>query len=177
MKLNTPHKQKYPMIYTREYLKEVKMCIQGSIPQHLKTIVGQSQSTQKEMIRDFQSRIENSLKENLPMISWEIEHRITQDKIKDTIDIYGNLNEYTIIIELDKPRADQVAKKMLSRIANYLDTPILYIALCYPGTKAMNSLECVKYFKYGRNLIKRIHSESILIGCIIDNNLNIKFYE
>jgi hypothetical protein len=53
-----------------------------------------------------------------------------------------------VVIELDKHRADQVAKKFVSRIAILPPTTIYFISLRYPGTDDMNRPECEKYFSY-----------------------------
>lgn len=53
-----------------------------------------------------------------------------------------------VIIELDKHRADQVAKKFLARVALKSGQNLIYVALCYPGTVRMSIPECLKYFEY-----------------------------
>jgi len=62
------------------------------------------------------------------------------------VDIYGTLsskdNAGAVIIELDKWRADQVAKKFVLRFALTLELPLICIALCYGGTQYMNKSEC-----------------------------------
>lgn len=85
-------------------------------------------------------------------------------------------NNYELIIEIDATRADQVAKKMMSRFCYAIqkskkndNRPIVYVALLYQGTKSMNSDECKKYFKMGYELLKNINISNILIGYIVDN--------
>lgn len=159
-----------------EYLLEIKSRIKRNIPTNLKNIVNHTQQEQKSIIATFQNLLIESFNEIPHDITWIEEQKIGNRK--DSIDIYGkdNRNGYNIIIELDKPRADQVAKKMVSRIANYLYEPFIYVAICYPGTDKMNPNECIKYFEFGKMITNKINSNSMLIGCIIDNNLNITFY-
>ncbi len=70
--------------------------------------------------------------------------------VKDSIDIIGEslTSDIKIVIELDTHRADQVAKKFLSRSALMLNENLIYFSVCYPGTKKMNIAECQKYFEY-----------------------------
>lgn len=157
-----------------EVAKQIKECIINNIPSVLKTLITQNQKRQKAIILDFQISLVDALSKCIPEIVWEYEHRMNE-RLKDSIDIFGVSTSYIVIIELDKPRADQVAKKILSRIANYMDIPILYIALCYPGTKSMNSNECRKYFSYGRNIMKRLNKNSMFVGCILNEKLDIVF--
>ena len=78
---------------------------------------------------------------------------------RDSIDIFGSNKDICIVIELDKHRADQVAKKFLSRNSLLIDKNLFYISLCYPGTSNMNSSECIKYFGYCKKLSKRMGNE------------------
>jgi hypothetical protein len=81
----------------------------------------------------------------LPNVKWRSPHIFTQER-RDEVDIYGTFSsediESAVIIELDKWRADQVAKKFVSRFALTLEQPIIYIALCYGGTENMTKSEC-----------------------------------
>lgn len=102
-----------------------------------------------------------------------------------------NLKEYTVIIEIDATRADQVAKKMMSRFYWAIPSqdqkkiyirgeegsdmkeisipanPIVYVSLLYPGTNAMNPEECKKYFVMGAEVLTKLNSNNIFIGYII----------
>lgn len=89
------------------------------------------------------------LKETVMDIEWKCEYEKCESGHKDKVDIFG---EYTkgdvkVIIELDGVRADQIAKKFLSRNALFIDDNIIYISLCYPCTQG-NPNECLKYFGY-----------------------------
>ncbi|WP_428088242.1 hypothetical protein [Candidatus Thioglobus sp.] len=120
--------------------------------------LGKSQSEQKKIVNNFQSAICNSLANNITNTSWQLEYSPSTEK-RDSIDIFGSNNETQVVIELDKHRADQVAKKFVSRNALLIDKTVFYISLCYPGTSNMNSSECVKYFSYCKQLSKRMGNE------------------
>ncbi|WP_313375260.1 hypothetical protein [Chishuiella sp.] len=97
----------------------------------------------------LQSRIFEYLQNEVSTINWELEKQPSK-KYKDAVDIFGydSTNKINIVIELDTTRADQVAKKFTSRQALLADKNLLYISVCYPGTKKMSSNECAKYFEY-----------------------------
>ena len=76
-------------------------------------------------------------------------YQLTQER-RDEVDIYGKFNSEdddngAVVIELDKWRSNQIAKKFVSRFALTLERPLIYIALCYGGTPHMNKNECSKY--------------------------------
>lgn len=174
--LNEHNKQEYPPMHIDKYIHEIKLCIKNNIPTNLRSLTKHTQSEQKTIITVFQNQLLKVFTNSIHSIEWNKEYKIGGRR--DSIDIYGKdkKSNYNIIIELDKPRADQVAKKILSRIANYLNEPFIYIAICYPGTDKMNLNECIKYFEYGKKIVNNINRNAKLIGCIIDNNLNIQFY-
>ena len=106
------------------------------------------------------------------------------ENIKDRADIrIEKINfegkDYELIIEIDATRADQVAKKMMSRFcyATVINKPIVYVALLYQGTKSMNSDECKKYFKMGEEVLKKINPSNILIGYIVDKDKQKDVYD
>ncbi len=76
---------------------------------------------------------------------------------RDRCDVYVKTPDYQIILEIDATRADQVAKKMLSRYfyANKIaeNKPTVYVCLLYPGTDSMNPNECIKYMNMGQELL------------------------
>lgn len=76
----------------------------------------------------------------------------------DSADILvkGEEGEPLIIVEIDATRADQVAKKMFSRFAyaKKAGRKLIYVALLYPGTEAMNVHECQKYFVFGTDVLQ-----------------------
>ena len=106
---------------------------------------------------------------------WDMECRVKSilgKQYKDKIDILGTFAKFKVIIEIDTSRADQVGKKMASRMAVYCDEPILYVAICYPGTAQMNVNECIKYFDYGKRLLRQLSNGSVFLGVIIDAGVN-----
>ena len=117
----------------------------------LQNLISIKQIPQKEVIDIFQSQVHANLAKILPKMNWRSQHKLTQER-QVAVDIYGNFSsenrQGAVIIELDKWRADQVAKKFVSRFALTLEQPLIYIALCYGGTKYMNKDECNKYFDY-----------------------------
>lgn len=113
-----------------------------------------SSKEQKERIKELQNYLTEILKKKHSNFEWIKEHRIRQHR--DSIDIYGEYNNQILIIELDKWRADQVAKKVLSRTALFIDKRIGLISLCYAGTKGMNKNECIKYFKYSNVICSQL---------------------
>ena len=82
---------------------------------------------------------------------WKGERQCSSEH-KDAYDFFSTLElsgeEVNVIIELDATRADQVAKKFLSRVNFNLGNSCIYFALCYKGTKNMSIPEVEKYFNY-----------------------------
>jgi hypothetical protein len=102
---------------------------------------------QKLTVSQFQNHVKSALERAMPEIEWISEHRVSRN-VNDSIDIFGQGQDFVVVIELDAHRADQVAKKFVSRMAILPTTATYYISLCYPGTKKMNKSECEKYFSY-----------------------------
>lgn len=127
--------------------------------------LGQPQDAQKVIVTKFQQSLCKKLMDSIPSLKWRIEHA-PSDSRKDSIDIYGETKDFVVAIELDKNRADQVAKKFVSRVALMPNKKVYFISLCYPGTKRMNMNECVKYFGYCSNLAKRM--SGVYAGLVID---------
>ena len=105
---------------------------------------------------------------------WDTEYK-PSDKFADRIDIYGSSsnveNKFKIVIELDTHRADQVAKKIVSRTALFIEENLIYVSLCYPGTKKMSKPECEKYFQYCNSIYDSLNKshdkKKLYIGLII----------
>lgn len=116
-----------------------------------------NQQEQKLIVDNFQVSMCLALSQAVPDLKWQQEYS-PHSTMKDSIDIFGSNEDFNVVIELDKHRADQVAKKFVSRSA-LLDKVIFYISLCYPGTSNMNSSECIKYFSYCNQLSKRMGNE------------------
>lgn len=132
---------------------------------HFKSVISKYQD-KKGKISDV-STLQNDIYAKLELqcknINWELEHCPDSSK-KDSVDIYGfsKSDNTHFVIELDAHRADQVAKKFLSRFSLFIDQKVIYIALCYPGTKNMSIPECKKYFDYCNNICKGLNSKKII---------------
>lgn len=110
---------------------------------------------QKRIVADFQTFAESVLAGAMPDIEWHTEH-CPNPQYRDRIDIFGKGKGFLVAIELDTTRADQVAKKFVSRLAILPPTTIYFISICYPGTENMNKSECAKYFGYCSTLASRM---------------------
>jgi hypothetical protein len=119
----------------------------------------------KSVVEAFQRLTESLLVATIPDITWNREYCPSRQS-RDSIDIFGKGKEFVVVIELDKYRADQVAKKFVSRMAILPETIIYFISLCYPGTDKMNKSECEKYFNYCSMLAVRMnnHYAGFIIG-------------
>ncbi|MDQ7050611.1 MAG: hypothetical protein Q9M92_14200 [Enterobacterales bacterium] len=115
----------------------------------------ENQREQRVIVSKFQQAVCESLAVSIPNGQWQMEH-CPSSSSRDSIDIFGRNESAVVAIELDKHRADQVAKKFVSRIAILPDTKVYFISLCYPGTENMSKPETIKYFGYCANLSKRM---------------------
>jgi hypothetical protein len=100
-----------------------------------------------ENIQDKLIKFLKDTKDDSAEFVWEKEYVDTQENRKrDRIDIFGEVKniKLNVVIELDAHRADQVAKKFLSRQALFHEKNLIYISLCYPGTNNMSQNECIK---------------------------------
>ena len=138
-----------------EFLKSLVACI-GSIEcsEFFSTHLGKPQQDQKLLVAKFQSLAKSTLGVSIQEVKWIMEHRPSLENL-DKIDLFGIGAGFVVVIELDKWRADQVAKKFVSRIALLPSTKVYFVSLCYPGTARMNQSECEKYFGYCSTLALR----------------------
>lgn len=125
------------------------------------------QGSKRDKVKKLQNELCDALKSSIRSMTWETEHNMSSN-YNDSADIFGWNNETQVIIELDTTRADQVAKKMLSRFYYCFDTPTIYVSLLYPGTKKMNVHECEKYFKYGKKILAGINKNALFVGIILE---------
>jgi hypothetical protein len=124
-----------------------------------------SQAEQARIVKRFQQAVIQKLTSDLTeKFDWKEEHLPTLER-RDAVDIFGTSGNVLIVIELDKNRADQVAKKFLSRSALFKEKSMYYISLCYPGTRSMNVSECRKYFGYCADLSEKLNN--VYAGFII----------
>ncbi|WP_152976400.1 hypothetical protein, partial [Methyloglobulus morosus] len=126
-----------------EILDRVISCISViECSKYFESHIGKRQSDQKIIVKAFQNEVAENLSNAFPEIDWKIEFSPSEVN-KDSIDVFGNGNDFVIAIELDKNRADQVAKKFVSRVALLPNIKIYFISLCYPGTDNMSKPECI----------------------------------
>ena len=123
---------------------------------YVKGLTKLSQSEQKVKVEYLQNYIFEHLEKQHSDFKWKTEHQVSEKR--DSIDIFGERNNEILIIELDKWRADQVAKKLISRTALMIDKKIGFISLCYAGTEKMNKNECLKFFKYGNIILSKLNN-------------------
>lgn len=119
------------------------------------THIGKSQTDQKLLVAGFQKIAAAALRNAIKKVQRSIEHCPSPTN-RDSIDIFGKGDEFVVVVELDKNRADQVAKKFVSRMALFPSTKVYFVSLCYPGTEKMNKAECTKYFGYCSALALRM---------------------
>ena len=106
----------------------------------------------------------------------DIEHRLLTDPSgnRDRCDVYAETDKYQILVEIDATRADQLAKKMLSRYyyahATSQGKPTVYVCLLYPGTDSMNPNECIKYMTMGKEILLSMNPANRFIGGFIKGN-------
>ena len=144
-----------------------------------KNLIGQPQQDQRKSIKSFQTELQSKLNETFELKDkqkWKIEV-LANIEYRDSFDLFleivlDNIS-YKVIIELDKNRADQIAKKFLSRTSHTIDHPTIYFAFCYPGTDKMSIVEAKKYFKYCLNISNKMSTQEIprkFIGLVIEKN-------
>lgn len=104
----------------------------------------------------IKNQIENDFKNQ--KIAVYAEHRPNKE-IKDSVDVYIEYNNLKLIIEIDNLRADQVAKKLLSRTAMFINQDIIYVTFCYFSNSAVgHKTECLKYIKVHFKKFISIHN-------------------
>lgn len=120
-------------------------------------------------VEEFQKNLADILSGSSTEYRWDIEYAHSGRSERDSIDVYGFARSLpSWIIEIDATRADQVAKKILSRLALWgLKDPINYVAIMYPNTQGSKK-ECEKYLRYGANVLHKVNSKSSIIGIFID---------
>lgn len=140
-------------------------------------ILEASVSQKKDNVEEcLQGPLNEKLKEvfnaSFPTLEWETEYPIND--CGDSVDIHtSDSKDWEIIIEIDATRADQVAKKFVSRFAHILESSeenVIYVVLCYPGTDRMPLPECEKYIDYGEKILKKIHQKAHFISAMIEND-------
>ncbi len=115
------------------------------------------------MVKILQSDLLKYLSDKFLHIQWEEEKVYDEiNKIRDRVDIIGNIDEnHCVILELDPPRADSVSKKFVSRVALYMEKNLIYITVCYPNNKVENIKECNKYFNYCDSIMRDLRDTNL----------------
>jgi hypothetical protein len=147
-------------------LSSIISCISGiECSKFFSDHLGKTQRDQNQLVAGFQAFAQSELVKAMQDVKWVTEHRPSKTN-KDSIDIFGEGDEFVVVIELDKSRADQVAKKFVSRMALLPSTMVHFVSLCYPSTEKMNKSECKKYFDYCSALTRRMdcHYAGFIIG-------------
>lgn len=150
------------------------------------------------LVREFQDRLLVDLNNtNINGKKWAKETLTHGGKNQDRIDIYGTSpdnilsykSKYSIInkvleedwvIEIDATRTDQIAKKLVSRLALVAlsKKTFNYAALLYPR-KGNSENDCLKYGLYANYLIKTINKNNnfYMIFVYPQDKENIKIYD
>lgn len=123
-------------------------------------------SGSRENVLTLQLDLKDFLNENYNSFTWETEYQPSTD-YKDSIDLIGLSDDfnYKHIIEIDAHRADQVAKKFVSRMALCKDDNICYTAICYPCSS--NKEETGKYFDYCTTIAEGLPKKKSFIGLML----------
>ncbi|MCA9358457.1 hypothetical protein KC902_04315 [Candidatus Kaiserbacteria bacterium] len=139
-----------------QYLEQIILSIE-SLPcdEYFSDHLGENQSAQKSIVARFQKDLCVKLMQDIPETQWRTEYTPNSTS-RDSIDIFGENEDSVVAIELDKHRADQVAKKFVSRVSALPHGKVYFVSLCYPGTASMNKSECIKYFGYCADLANRM---------------------
>jgi hypothetical protein len=70
------------------------------------------------------------------------------ESIHDRIDVVIIVNGTRVIVEIDNLRADQVVKKIFSRVSASSNSNLIYVTLCYYSDSSKgHKAECLKYMK------------------------------
>ena len=108
-----------------------------------------------ELVSDAEVRIKRRLSHlpnlvvNSEKLLRDIDSRISSKDRADLIVTFSiGVQEWRVVVEYDAARADQVAKKFVSRLAQMPRENLIYIACCYSGTKRMSLPEVTKYFTF-----------------------------
>ncbi|MDE6228465.1 MAG: hypothetical protein K2M40_01605 [Muribaculaceae bacterium] len=125
--------------------EDLKKLISDFKPLNIKN----SYSDNRNEVRDLiQLPLLWKLKTDMPSIEWKMEYQMNP-KVKDSCDIYGQINDNTaVIIEIDTYRSDQICKKYISRQALGKDMNIIYIVVTYPNNNSKSLAYKNEFDKY-----------------------------
>lgn len=152
-------------------LSAILNCLSSAVERLSFSFAGKITPEQKS---ELQELLVDEFKKNLNFCEAQLEYPLGTEvgaNNRDRCDVYAKTSDYQIILELDATRADQVAKKMLSRYYYASkapdNKPTVYVCLLYPGTDSMNPNECVKYMNMGQDVLLAMNPANRFIGGFI----------
>ena len=106
--------------------------------------------TRSQVKNLIQIPLTKTLEKAFPQIQWSTEYLLGASQlVGDKVDIFGRISpDSVVIIEIDNSRADQVAKKFVSRMALSDADNVAYITLCYSNTNSKSVSGAVETAKY-----------------------------
>ena len=152
--------------------EELKTAVENSLKD--KKIQEMPKKCKHAWVSEFQKKLQENLSSGKNGYTWETECP-PSNSVHDRIDVCGvpkgsPKGTPKWIIEIDATRADQIAKKFVSRLALCgLGESINYVAIMYPDT-ANGKAECEKYLRYCRDIMdimKKINPKSAVYGIFI----------
>lgn len=159
-----------------EIAKKIEETLSSFDTNEFKLALASAASEKRIVVRDkLQIPLKECLERAVDNFQWEIEKKF--EGYRDSVDIYGCSisDNCMIIIEIDATRADQIAKKIVSRFYHVMQSGIqnvIYVALCYPGTDSMNLKECEKYLGFGHDILGKIHDKALFISAFVSEQNN-----
>ena len=164
-----------PVQDAKEKLRELFENMDFSLLMPIFNNANLDQKEKSKIIEELNNQIFNKLNAACPYCCWHQEFAPgsvwlngKEEIVDDRVDIFGCYPFFRVVIEIDATRADQVAKKALSRIAYFGADRLLYVAFCYQGPSGSNAKECEKYFKIIEHTLKTFNPDSEFLGVIID---------
>lgn len=125
---------------------------------HLTSHMNRTNKSDHKEVERFQACVCESLNNDAMSKGYRWKTEIINKSVidNDRIDIWGKNKDERWIIEIDAARADQVAKKLFSRIAIWGKDkgPIKYVAVLYPHTQD-EVYQCKKYVRYGNDILSK----------------------
>ncbi len=147
-----------------------------------------TENVTKRLQEPLKEKLAEAFENTYRELKWGIEYplngcgdsaHIYAPDLRDYPDLTDS-HDWEIIIEIDAARADQVAKKIVSRFAHISKSQtsnIVYMVLCYPGTKRMPLHDCKKYINYGEELLKKVHGNAFFISAFVKKDKDTDKYK
>jgi hypothetical protein len=155
-------------------LSVIMNCISNAVQKVGEPFINGATDKQKvELQKLLKVEFQQSLNPDVSEIEYRLNTNVNGNR--DRCDVYAETSEYQMLVEIDATRADQLAKKMLSRYyyahTTSQNRPTIYICLLYPGTDSMNPNECIKYMEMGKEVLLAMNSKNRFIGGFIKDNV------